>query len=298
MPEPFTVVGVGELLWDLFPDGRRLGGAPANVAFHATALGDRGMVASVVGTDALGDEALGLLARSGVDTALVQRSVTRRTGTARVVRRETEPEFEIDAEAAWAAPVWSESWAGVFCAASAITYGTLLCTSATGREVLAQAVATAPEQCLRVCDLNLRPPLDSAEAVEAALGHATVVKLSAAEADRLAAELGQPDPVGWLLDERGVLVVAVTRGAAGCCVCRCGERVSRAAVALDAPGGDPVGAGDAFTAALVHHLVRGHRLGAAAAAANRYAAFVASCRGAMPAIPDAVRREVVAAAEQ
>jgi fructokinase len=157
-----------------------------------------------------------------------------------------------------------------------------------------QAAAAVPSRALRLLDLNLRPPLDTALAVDAALSCANAVKLSEDEADALRERLGGEEITEHLLGGRGMRLVAITRGARGSLVCTAHGRHQHPGVPLDAAGGDAVGAGDAFTAALAHHLARGHAIAVANAAANRYAAFVASRPGAMPDVPPDVRREVTA----
>lgn len=308
MKDRYVVVGLGELLWDQFLDRgqRRLGGAPANVAYHAAALGDYGVVASRVGTDEPGREALQTLEQRGVDTSLVQIDTGRLTGTARVTlststsaddRCGPEPAFEIDATAAWTAPVWTRQWEAVIRRADVLCFGTLLCSMPAGRHVVEQAAAVVPDHALRVLDLNLRAPFDQPEAIEAALACADIVKLSEDELGALGRQRGVADVAEHLISSQQprLRVVAVTRGPRGSLLYTPAGRDEHPGLAIESPEGDndPVGAGDAFTAALAYHLVRGHAPGRANAAANRYASFVASRAGAMPALPEQVRREVV-----
>jgi fructokinase len=297
VPARFTIVGLGELLWDLFPDGsRRLGGAPANVAFHASALGDSGVLLSRVGRDAAGDEALRQLGRRGVDVSGVQRDPGRPTGVARVhlcTPHGPEPHFAVDVSAAWVAPEWSDAWASLVASCDVLCFGTLLCGQPAGRRVVESAAAAAPGGALRLLDLNLRPPHTPDAAVDAALELASVVKLSEEEAAALGARLGVPDVAAHLLG-RGLRAVALTRGEGGSVICTPDGRNEHPGLPLPEPepGRDAVGAGDAFTAALAHHLVRGHPLAQTNIAANRYAAFVASRAGATPEAPEALRRQV------
>jgi fructokinase len=294
-----TIVGLGELLWDLFPDGERLGGAPANVAYHATVLGDRGVVATVVGDDERGSSALSRLSESGVDVSQVQRDSGRATGVARVsFPRPGEPQFEFSRAAAWTAPSWTAGWEALFTQARVVCFGTLFCAQPAGRRVVERAASVAPE-ALRLLDLNLRPPCTPEDAVDAALACASAVKLNEAEADLLATRFGVNDAAAWLLSSRDLRAVAVTRGARGAELITPDGRWSHPGFGVASAGpearrnNDTVGAGDAFTAALCHHLIRDHAPDRALAAANRYAAFVASRPGAMPPVPEAVRQEAV-----
>lgn len=294
------VIGLGELLWDLLPGGRRsLGGSPGNVAYHAEALGDRAMVLTRVGRDALGDEAVSRLQQRGVDISGVQRDSIHPTGVAHIqLGAGGDVHFTIETRAAWVHPTWTEDWARYIAAADAVCFGTLLCAWDAGRAVVERAAGAASARALRLLDLNLRPPLDTGEAIDAALACANAIKLSEDEALLLAARLGVGgvDPVAeHLLSARGMRAVAVTYGARGSALYtgRGCERLPGVTVAPD-PGADPVGAGDAFAAALVHHLIRDHAPARALAAANRYGAFVAARAGAMPEVPEDICHAVTA----
>ncbi|WP_428262765.1 PfkB family carbohydrate kinase [Haliangium sp.] len=303
MSEVRRIIGLGEVLWDVFPDRRCLGGAPGNVAYHATALGDRGAVLTRIGADALGDEAVAILSRRGVDVSAVQRDPAHPTGTVQVRIQGAEVGFEIDAHAAWAHPHWTRDWEQRVAEADAICFGTLLCAQPDGRVVVERAAEAASAEALRLLDLNLRPPFDTEPAIETALACANAVKLSEEEALRLAARAGvakaKVDSIdalaAHLMEHRGMRAIAVTYGARGSALYTPAGCDRQPGVPLG-PGlrADPVGAGDAFTAALAHHLVRHHEPARANLAANRYGAFVAGRAGAMPEVPDELRRDVTA----
>lgn len=284
------VVAWGELLWDLFPDGRCLGGAPANVAYHLTQLGNDAALVSRVGLDALGDSALAELDGLGVSSDAVQRDPTHRTGTVTVDLAAGEPRYVIEEDVAWDYIEADEAGAR-FGAASVFVFGTLAQRTAAARQQLEAALGALPSHCLRLCDLNLRPPHDATEALDLAIEAAGVLKLNEAELAVLGARFGVEQVTAWLLHDRDVELVAVTRGARGCTLLSKGQQWHAAGLSA-AAGGDPVGAGDAYTAVLAHHLARSTPPNRIGDAANRYAAHVAGCRGAMPAIP----REVAAAA--
>lgn len=300
MASTYHIVGLGELLWDVFPEHRCLGGAPANVAYHACVLGDHGAIATRVGNDPLGDEAVALLAERGVDIRAVQRDARRATGAAVVsVSATGEPTFEIAQDSAWTAPTWTPEWQELLSQADVLCFGSLLCAQRGGREVLQRSAGAVSSTALRLLDLNLRPPLTDDTAIDAALSCANALKLSESELAALAAQLdvAERDAPAHLLQTRGFRAIAVTRGARGSLLYTpqgCQEHPGCTVDAGDAePNHDSVGAGDAFTAALAHHLVRAHHPARANAAANRYAAFVASRAGAMPAVPASVVNEVV-----
>jgi len=283
------VAAIGEVLWDVFPDGRRLGGAPANVACHLARLGRPVALVSRVGDDDLGRAAVAGLAERGVDTAAVQVDPERPTGVVRVELEGGEPRYAIE-PAAWdalACPPAVEALAG---GAGLVCFGSLAQRDPLARSAIAQAVAATPPGAWRLLDLNLRPPHDEPERILAALELADAVKLNADELARVGGLLGG-DPLDRLLGERGLRLVAVTRGAAGALLATPDERVEAAGTPA-APGGDAVGAGDAFCAVLAHHLLRRTPLARAGELANRYGAFVASRRGAVPDVPADLLAEV------
>jgi len=283
-------VAWGELLFDLFPDGPRLGGAAANVAFHACALGARALLVSRVGDDALGRKAKAELARAGVDVRFVGVDARRPTGTVNVTVEAGEPRFAIGEQAAWDHLELSPELTGELARADAFVFGTLAQRTLLASEVLAAALTTLPPACLRIADLNVRPPFASAAALALALDRASVVKINELEARRVAEALGVEDPVAALF-QRGVSVVALTRGAAGALIHTRNDTARHPGFAA-LPGGDAVGAGDAFTAVLALELCRGTALPKLVARANRYASFVASQRGAMPTPPRQLLEEL------
>lgn len=283
------VVAWGELLFDLFPDGPRLGGAAANVAFHAAALGARALLVSRVGDDALGRSATAELAASGVDVRFVSVDAERPTGTVRVELVEGEPRFTLGEQAAWDRIELVPELLPELAAADAFVFGTLAQRTPLGSEALARALGSLPAGCHRLADLNVRPPHVTERALSLALEQASVVKLNELEASRVSALLGE-DAVSGLL-ARGVALVALTRGSAGALLATNDERFEHAGFPA-APGGDPVGAGDAFTAALALGLCRREGLATCLARANRYASFVAGERGAMPRAPEPLLLEV------
>lgn len=296
----------GELLWDVYPDEARLGGASANLAHHAAQIGCESLLVSRVGDDALGQDALGLLRRSGVDVSWVSVDTERPTGKVRVEIVGGEPRFTIEADVAWdrirATP---ELRQGVQ-AADAFCFGTLAQRTPLVRgELLAlldSLIEGARERQrgpLRVLDLNLRPPFLDAELALAAIERAQVLKLNEGELEALGELPGVPaevrrSPLEWLLARPQLRCVAVTRGARGAVLVTRAERVEHPGV--PASGGDPVGAGDAFTAVLARELVRDSPLPLAAARACRYAAWVASQPGAQPVPPPELTGELDAEA--
>ncbi|HLO66340.1 MAG TPA: carbohydrate kinase [Holophaga sp.] len=284
------VVGIGELLWDMFPEGPRLGGAPANFAFHVARLGCRGAVVSRVGNDALGREALAALDRAGVDRSRVQVDPELPTSTVDVtVDGEGHPTYRIPRPIAWdalACPDPLRSWAPE---ASAICFGSLACRGPKSRGSVLDFVSSARKGCLRILDVNLRRDCWDAEGVLALLGRCDVLKLNEDEFPAVAELLGVEPDLQALRERLGLRLVALTLGGRGSVLCTEDER-------LEAPGwkvpvADTVGAGDAFTAALAAGLVLGQDLRTVQRRATRLSAFVCTRAGATPETGDFLRRD-------
>ena len=290
------VIVWGEVLWDRFPEGDELGGAPANVAWHLAGLGTPVALATRIGDDADGARARDRLAARGVDVTLVQVDPTRATGEVTVTVEAGEPRYRLTAGRAWEAIAATDDVLAALPGARAIVYGTLAQRTPAGREALGAVLAAASPRVLRMCDPNLRGGIASADddrALHDALAAADVVKLNHREVDAIAARLGHADPVAWLL-ARGARLVTVTRGADGS-TWHAPGRVDVVPAIAAAPGGDNVGCGDAYLAALVHGLLAGWpwpRIGRLAAALG---AAVAIARGATPTIDHAA---LIAAVER
>ncbi len=296
MPQPFKVVGLGELLWDLLPQGKQLGGAPANFAYISTLLGNEGVVASRVGQDALGAEAVARLKQVGVNTAAIQIDPAHATGTVPVeVDRTGQPTFHIAENVAWDFLEWTEAWQTLATQADAICFGSLAQRAGASRATIHQFLAAARPDAVRVFDVNLRQAFYSKEVLAESMKVADIVKLNHEELPRVIDLLGLehggdvPSP-RTLLELHELKLVCVTRGNSGSLlVDRRGQdehRGYRVRVA------DTIGAGDAFTAALVHEYLHGASLAKMNESANCMGAWVASRVGAMPVPAGGIEHEL------
>ena len=297
-----AVVGLGELLWDELPEGRQLGGAPANFAVMASRLGVHGIIASRLGDDEPGHAARSLLAAMPVDSRFLQLDPERATGTVSVAIESGQPQYTIHAPFAWDALELTPAWAELAARADAVCWGTLAQRDAVSEETIHNFLAATGRQCLRIFDVNLREPYFTAEAVVRSLGKATLLKLNDAEMPQLLSLAGlaaaTPYRDGDDTERAGAITadaqrllaahprldrVAITLGAHGSLL------VTRQVVArhpgVEAKVVDTVGAGDAFTAALAVHTLLGASLTEQSEAANRWGAWVASQSGAMPELP-------------
>lgn len=293
-----VVVGLGELLWDIFPDGRKPGGAPANVAFHANQLGCEGVVVSRVGEDPLGQELLDYLSQQGLSTRWIQRDPQHPTGTVTVqFNKNGHPQYVIHENVAWDYLEMEAELEALMERAAAVCFGTLAQRSQPSRRTIQKALSATPKECLIVYDVNLRPPFVRRDWIEQSLVGAHIVKLTMEElhqlADLLALGLSDPVPFARVLQEHfGVEMVCLTQGRQGCLLIDAEGVLSVPAVPVKVA--DPVGAGDAFTAALIYSRLRGWPKEKCAAFANRCGALVAERPGAMPPL----REEYAALAAQ
>jgi fructokinase len=287
---------VGELLWDVFPDGAKLGGAPTNFAHQAAALGDAGTVVSRLGDDERGAEARALIDELGLSGAYVQSDPERPTGTVMVTVDDAGvPDFVITKGVAWDHIAWSDELAELAASADCVCFGSLAQRGDTSRETIERFVDATRPDALRVFDVNLRQDFFTTEILERSMRRATVVKLNDEELPRVASavgcDAGSDEARARALAEAFELdLVCVTRGAQGCQLVSRTESASHPGFPCEVA--DTVGSGDAFAAAMAHHLLRGAPLARICEAANRMGSWVASQSGATPRADAAIVAEV------
>jgi fructokinase len=283
-----TIVGLGELLWDLLPSGKQLGGAPANFAYITNLLGDTGIPASRVGLDSLGDEALQRLSQLGLTGAFVQRDPFHPTGTVNVaIDGSGQPRFDISEPVAWDSLEWTPAWQRLAQTADAVCFGSLAQRSSQSRSTIKSFLQATGPKALRIFDVNLRQNFYDAQTIAESMQLATIVKLNHEELPRIVHLLGlenspEKDSARLLLQSHDLKLVCVTRGNGGSLLVSAEDCSEHAGFKVKVA--DTVGAGDAFTAALVHGYLRGAPLAQINETANRVGAWVASQSGAMPAV--------------
>jgi len=288
MDQPITVAGIGEILWDVLEDNEKLGGAPINFAYHINALGGRGIPISAVGDDERGRRALVELTQRGLPTAAIHQTPFFGTGYVQVtMAKNGVPAYDFASDKAWDHLTLDEHLLAMTDSLQGVCFGTLAQRSEQSRKAIHSFIDALPPTALRICDLNLRRPHYSREIIEACLGKANILKLSEEELQVIAAMFsldGSDEAVLRALIDRYMLDVAVlTRGPAGCLLLSNDERVALPGIRCSVV--DTIGAGDAFTAAATLGRLLGRPLAAIAEHANRLAAFVCTCQGAMPPIP-------------
>jgi len=312
--QPHLILGVGELLWDMLPEGPRLGGAPANFAVMAGRLGNHAAILSRIGRDGLGRAAVERLDPLPADTSFLEIDPAHETGRVTVAFDGGQPHYLIHQPAAWDFLELIDRWERLAERADAICFGTLAQRSLHSRQTIQRLVAGSSASCVRVFDVNLRAPFYSGEVIRQSLELATVIKMNETEAPEVLALLGMPAlpalvdqaesasaPLRFTVERRGLIrrgadwlleefpslqMVAVTRGGRGSLLVTRDEWHIHPGFPVRVA--DTIGAGDAFTAAMVHYLLRGAKLATLNEAGNRWGAWIASQSGAMPPLHDAI----------
>lgn len=280
------IVGIGELVWDVFPDGRLLGGAPANFAYNVTCLGETGRVATAVGLDSLGEEACRQLEANGLSVDTVQRTPEHPTGTVQVlVDADGQPAFDIRRDVAWDFFELTPDWERLAADADAICFGSLAQRSEVSRRATRGFLEQARESTLKIFDVNLRQDFYSKRVLRESLAIADAAKLNDGELDPVCDLLGVSAGdlrlrAARLRERFDLELVCVTRGGRGSLLAARDRIAEHPGVAVKVA--DTVGAGDAFTAAMACFHLRGASLEIIAEAANRLGAYVASQPGATP----------------
>lgn len=288
---PFQVIGLGELLWDCFPDRRLPGGAPANVAFHAQQLGLTTAVATRVGQDDPGDELCQFLKNQGLSTDLVQRDPLHQTGTVTVSpNSDGSTDYRFLEDSAWDFLESESTLLEAVRSARAICFGTLAQRQPGTRSTIHKCLQAVRRDGLIVYDVNLRPPFFEKDWIRRSIEQASVVKMNADEVQVLARMFDIPSSgdvrfAKCLLDHHKNLdLVCITRGGDGCLAVSCAETINLPGIPTSVV--DTVGAGDAFTSAIIFGQLESWPLTLSVELANRFGSLVASRPGAMPVLHD------------
>ena len=280
------VIGIGEILWDLLPSGRQLGGAPANFAWHSKCQGMDGHIVSAIGRDALGEETRNLIAQKGIPATLVP--VDAPTGTVGVTLSENGiPTYEIHQNVAWDFLPFTPEMEELAKCTDAICFGSLAQRSETTRTTIRRFLQLVPSHALRVFDINLRQHYYSKELIEESIRLCNILKINDEETLVVAGlfryDEKQPKAIAQrILQEFHLQAVVLTCGAGGS-----GIYADNFASWMDTPKVtvvDTVGAGDAFTGAFVAALLKGAPMTEAHRIAVDVAARVCQAPGAMPEV--------------
>ena len=292
-----TIVGLGEALWDMLPGGKQLGGAPLNVACCAQQLvkprGGRGVVASRVGKDALGDLVDRALHERGMPTAYLQHDEQHATGTVHVELDQGQPTFTIMPDVAWDHLEFTSEWADLAATCTAVCFGSLAQRSAASRQAIWQFLDAA-RPAIRLFDVNLRQSFYDRESIVESCRRATIVKLNEEELPIVAELLElkgstRDEQLAALRTKWHVEAVVLTRGERGTLMVLAGETIDPPPASYPQQSdADSVGAGDACSAGILAGRVLGLPPARTAELANHLGAYVASQPGATPQLPASI----------
>lgn len=291
----FVIVGLGEILWDMLPTGKQLGGAPANFAYHAQALGGRGVVVSCIGNDELGEEILSRLKALGLESGYIGVDKKHPTGTVTVeLDKDGKPNYTIHENVAWDYIASNSGLLELAAQADAVCYGSLCQRSQVSRDTVRDFLGATRSDCLRVFDINLRQSYFNEEIIRTMLELSNVLKLNDEELPVVADLLGfggsETEMLSRLTDLYELRMIALTRGASGSRLYAQGEDSNHQG--FSATIADTVGAGDSFTAAMTMGMLYGKPLDWINEYSNRVASFVCSQSGATPRLPDSLTQEL------
>lgn len=286
------IIGLGEILWDMLPGGKVLGGAPANFAYHCSQLGAEAHVISAIGEDDLGRDIRSKLNEIGLSGDAVHTHPELPTSTVTIsLDEQGHPDYTIHEEVAWDAIPKDRKVMEMTAHADAICFGTLAQRSPVSKASIQTYLSGTGKPCIRVFDVNLRQHYYSAELIRESLVFADILKLNDDELQILKPILSLPgneeQMILHLVHSFDLKLLALTRGSKGSSLYMDGKRSDYRSEAIQAV--DTVGAGDSFTAAMLMAFIQGEELGAMHRLAADLAAFVCTRKGATPGVPSKFR---------
>jgi fructokinase len=290
-PSPkHTVVGLGEILWDLFEDASVFGGAPANFACHAAGLGMRAIIKSAIGQDDLGSKAVQWLRQRSMPTDYVAVDPEHATGTVQVrLNAAGTATYEFAPDVAWDHLACDLHDLRLAQECRAVCFGTLAQRSPVSRAAIDQFLDAVHPESWRILDVNLRQNFFSPAVIRESVQRSNAIKLNDEEWPVVSAVLDAPTElsrhsVEALAARNKLRCVALTHGARGSWIWLDGQWDEQSPEPIHAV--DTVGAGDAFIAALISGLLRSEALPTLHERASRIAAYVCTQRGATPMLPE------------
>ena len=282
-----VVVGIGEVLLDVYPDSRKLGGAPANFAYHARLQGCDGFIVSAVGHDPDGEKIISDLKAQHVPVDYIQRN-DHASGLVTVTLKNGKPSYNIRQDVAWDFIDFTPELESLSRTVNAVCFGSLAQRSEVSGKAIIKFVNTVPPQALKVFDVNLRQHYFSRHILELSLQAANILKVSDDEFDQFHETLqlnasgdNTEDKLKNIMSVYDIDSVLLSRGAEGCDLIEKGKVIHEPACNLG-PVIDTVGCGDSLTAGFVAALLCGRTPIDALRHAVRVSGYVSTCRGATP----------------
>ena len=281
------IVGLGEALWDCLPEGRKLGGAPANFAYHTGQFGHDSLAISAVGNDILGKETLDEFGKKGVKYLMPE--VDYQTGTVQVeLDSEGIPTYDIKEGVAWDNIPFTPEIEEAAKNCRAVCFGSLAQRSSVSRQTIQKFLETTPKDCLKIFDINLRQNFYTKEIITNSLHHANILKINDEELVLIGRLFGYPgldiENKCWLLlGKYNLDMLVLTCGVNGSYVFAPNLKSFQETPSVEVA--DTVGAGDSFTGAFTSAILAGMPLPDAHKLAVDVSAYVCTQNGAMPKLP-------------
>ena len=286
------IVGLGEALWDCLPEGRKIGGAPANFAYHASQFGYTSYAVSAVGNDALGDETVEALQSKGLNVEMPR--VDYPTGMVQVTLDEDGvASYDIKEGSAWDNMPFTPEIEALARRCKAVCFGSLAQRSEVSRETIYRFLDATPCDCMRIFDINLRQNFYGKEVIQASLRRSNVLKINDEELVVLGRMFGYPgldiENKCWLiLGKYNLDMLILTCGINGSYVFSKGAMSFLETPRVDVA--DTVGAGDSFTGSFVASILSGKTVSEAHRIGVGVSAYVCTQNGAMPIVPEELKR--------
>ena len=283
------VVGMGEALWDVLPEGKKIGGAPANFAYHVSQFGLPSCVVSAIGDDALGKEIIENFTSKGLDQLIAE--VPYPTGTVQVEIDQTGiPLYDIKENVAWDNIPYTEHLDALAKRTKAVCFGSLAQRNVVSRETINHFLDTMPkdDDSLIVFDVNLRQGFYNKEILCKSMQNCNILKINDEELITMSRMFGYPgidlqDKCWILLGKYNLKMLILTCGINGSYVFTPGNVSFQPTPKVEVA--DTVGAGDSFTAAFIASILKGKSVTEAHSIAVKTSAFVCTQKGAMPILP-------------
>lgn len=283
------VVGMGEALWDVLPEGKKIGGAPANFAYHVSQFGLPSCVVSAIGDDALGKEIIENFTSKGLDQLIAE--VPYPTGTVQVKIDQTGiPLYDIKENVAWDNIPYTEHLDALAKRTKAVCFGSLAQRNVVSRETINHFLDTMPkdDDSLIVFDVNLRQGFYNKEILCKSMQNCNILKINDEELITVSRMFGYPgidlqDKCWILLGKYNLKMLILTCGINGSYVFTPGNVSFQPTPKVEVA--DTVGAGDSFTAAFIASILKGKSVTEAHTIAVKTSAFVCTQKGAMPILP-------------